>query len=360
MMGGSLAAAIYHSRYKYHNLIAICHNESEIAALKDSGYFSSITTDITAAQYADIIIICAPLSVYHHIFTYIDKNQFPDNIIISDIGSVKQYPLSAYHDSGLQEKYCFIPMHPIAGNEKSGFTGHDSKLFQDKIIWNCADLNIEHTINSNIKLRENYQQLLSIWRAVGGNIKSISATEHDRIYAALSHFPQKIAFALAKMVMAGIIANQDSLLAKHPEHSTIITRFFRLQKSPQSIWQGIFHYNQDNISAITAEFIKQIDYHLNNGNYHGNNSGNNDNKITAKNISQPSQLLFIYIISNIIADTADNFLSDTHYTKYIGSGFKDMISGKELFSQQTQSTLDYNTINALNSLQNLLRQDTTQ
>ena len=98
-------------------------------------------------QDADLVVICSNLASYEGIINLLNQN-VSKNTIITDIGSVKEYCENLFDD-----KYKFvdsyIPAHPIAGSEKSGFGVVVENLYQGKKAFNITRKNAKSKIVSS-------------------------------------------------------------------------------------------------------------------------------------------------------------------------------------------------------------------
>jgi hypothetical protein len=77
----------------------------------------------------------------------------------------------------------------------------------------------------------------------------MTSERHDAIYAAVSHLPQRIAFALAP------------LLSPTTEECARHHRFLRLENSNQQVWKDIFTYNAAALDPLLHTFhehLKQV------------------------------------------------------------------------------------------------------
>ena len=81
----------------------------------------------------------------------------------------------------------FVPAHPIAGGEKTGAEAAHADLFDDRkvIVTPLAETAPDASA-----------AVAAAWRACGAQVFELSPELHDRIYAAVSHLPHLLAFAL--------------------------------------------------------------------------------------------------------------------------------------------------------------------
>ncbi|MDU8023146.1 MAG: prephenate dehydrogenase/arogenate dehydrogenase family protein, partial [Neisseria sp.] len=134
---------------------------------------------------ADLVLIATPVSVLPDVCRDI-KPFLKDTACVSDVGSTKQSALDAFR-THLSERLpqCFAA-HPIAGSDQSGAKSARCGLFQNSRL-----IITLHGQEASDGLR----RLKSLWQAVGSQISTMSAEEHDNIFAAVSHLPHLTAFA---------------------------------------------------------------------------------------------------------------------------------------------------------------------
>lgn len=197
-------------------------------AIRSGIFFEVHINSFESISKCDLIIIASPLSSYEIIARVIQEYLAKDALVI-DVGSVKSCT------EGLLFRYFpanFIPCHPIAGRETSGFASSVGDLFKEKLVILtpfCGSS--EHFIGLAMKF----------WELVGARCQILDADLHDRIYAYVSHFPQVLMFAYKNVL--------DKYGIPIPE-----TAFFRLTKSNMGTWRDIIEYNKQNICDAYEDF----------------------------------------------------------------------------------------------------------
>ena len=135
---------------------------------------------------ADIILIATPVATLPTICQAIAPF-LRSHTIVSDVGSTKQSALAAFREHLSQHLAYCVAAHPIAGSDRHGALAAQFGLYQDKKLIICPheqqDENALHIMKQ-------------LWQAVGAEIYTMPAIEHDAIYAAVSHMPHVLAFSL--------------------------------------------------------------------------------------------------------------------------------------------------------------------
>jgi prephenate dehydrogenase len=81
----------------------------------------------------------------------------------------------------------FVPAHPIAGAEHSGAAAARADLFEGKrVVLAPLDENPDALV----------RRAEETWIACGARVFRMSAEEHDAVFAAVSHLPHLLAYAL--------------------------------------------------------------------------------------------------------------------------------------------------------------------
>jgi len=119
----------------------------------------------------------------------------PAHAIVTDVGSTKVSVIEAARAalgaaSGFSIRR-FVPGHPIAGRELPGVEHADAELFRGR-VYVCTP-----TEETNPEARATVEDL---WRRIGAQVVTMDAAEHDRVFAAVSHLPHLLAFALVARI----------------------------------------------------------------------------------------------------------------------------------------------------------------
>ena len=120
LIGGSLAKALKEKNLAK-NVFGFGRDHSRLEEAKKCNIIDNYSTDIEeAVNQADIIVIATPVGTFQNIFNEV-KPLIDDNVIISDVGSTKTNIVDIAKEVLGAKSQCFVPAHPIAGKEKSGF-----------------------------------------------------------------------------------------------------------------------------------------------------------------------------------------------------------------------------------------------
>jgi prephenate dehydrogenase len=189
---------------------------------------------------ADLVIIAIPVRQMPSLFTAIAP-QLALHTVVIDVGSTKADVIAAAR-AALGEK-CgqFVPCHPIAGREHHGPLAAEVALFQGKniVITPLAE-NADATL----------QIVRALWRQTGANVIEMTAAAHDAVFAAVSHLPHMLAFALVDELASR--PNAKTLF----EHAASGFRdFSRIASSSPEMWRDVALNNR-------AALLSELDAYL--------------------------------------------------------------------------------------------------
>ena len=131
------------------SIVACARSDETLNTVLELGLADEVTKDpAVAAQDADLVMICTPVSTYGAIAEAIAPSLKP-GAIVTDVGSVKASAIKAVMPH-LPEGTHFVPGHPIAGTENSGPESGFDSLFEGRWFLITPP---PGTLNPNITIR---------------------------------------------------------------------------------------------------------------------------------------------------------------------------------------------------------------
>lgn len=198
---------------------------------------------LLAVSGADIVLLAVPVSATEATFKAI-RHLITPTTLIMDVGSTKQDVVEAARRVLRDHVGCFVPAHPIAGKEVSGVEHADANLYNGKQVILTP---IERTFTLQL------QKALDVWTALGCDVVQMSPQAHDEAYAAVSHLPHLLAFALMNS-----IENQpygmDYLALAGPGFRD----FTRIAASDPKMWRDILLANKEELLAQSKVFQQTL------------------------------------------------------------------------------------------------------
>ncbi len=243
LIGGSFALALRRT----HPELRVLGIDRDEAALDDAlrrGVIDEITSLVAIAD-CDVIFIAVPVRQFPAVLAEISQYIKPATVI-TDAGSTKADVITAARAALGNKISQFVPGHPIAGREHAGVAAAMVALFEGKNV--VLTPLAENTAQSIERVR-------SLWRACDARVVEMSAETHDAVFAAVSHLPHLLAFALV-----------DELAAR-PNAKTLFSfaasgfrDFTRIASSSPEMWKDIALNNREallrELNAYEAHIVE--------------------------------------------------------------------------------------------------------
>jgi len=179
----------------------------------------------------DLVVLAMPTSQLSAVIS--EENQLNPQSTFMDVGSVKnEVVLQVQTISGLSKR--FLPTHPMAGREIGGASSARADLFQGRtwILTPSADLN-----------SASHQLVLELIEHLGATPIELSAPDHDRAVARISHLPQ-IASSLIAKQLTGTPPEWMELAGQGLRDTT------RIAGSDESLWKEIIYSNRSELQQL--------------------------------------------------------------------------------------------------------------
>ena len=241
LIGGSLAKAI-----KENNLAKVVfgfgRDLNRLEKAKKANVIDQFSINLKdAINDSDIVIIATPVGSFKEILSEI-KPFLTSKIVISDVGSTKTNIASIVSQTLGDYSNCFIPAHPIAGKEKSGFEASESNLFNNrKVIITPLETSNPDSINI----------IQEMWEGAGADVDFMSPESHDELLGMTSHLPHMLAFSLV-----------NYLISKNPSASIYAAGgfkdFSRIASGDAIMWRDICIQNKDQIISHIKGYQKTL------------------------------------------------------------------------------------------------------
>ena len=182
LIGGSFALALKAAKLCGH-VVGIGRSAANLQLAKERCIIDSIAAQ---APDADLVLVATPVAQFPAVLAALAP-QLKPSAIVMDAGSTKRDVVAAARAALGAKISQFVPAHPIAGAERSGAAAASADLFRGKRVVLAP-------------LPENAAASLAAveaaWTACGARVTRMSAEEHDAVFAAVSHLPHLLAYAL--------------------------------------------------------------------------------------------------------------------------------------------------------------------
>lgn len=201
---------------------------------KAKKYSHNVSKSLQSLNKCDLVFVCTPM---HETLQILDKLDeiLSNKTVVSDVSSLKSFV------SNKKRNYKFIPSHPMAGTELSGFDNSFESLFLDA-KWVITSDN--DTDKKDLKI------LTDIIEALGAKTIFTTPEEHDEAVALISHMPMLVAQAIFKT------AKKNELALKLASNG--FRDMTRLAMSNEEMANDMITMNSNNIQKALLELYASI------------------------------------------------------------------------------------------------------
>ena len=244
LIGGSFAAGL-RAAGKVSEVVGCDTDPRALTIAQARGIATEVGHEVAAAvRNADLVVIATPVGMTRTVLATMAR-ELAGHAIVTDVGSTK---CSVIEDArvALGARFArFVPAHPIAGSEKAGVENADAELFRGRLAV------LTPTVESDDRA---VALVESLWQAVGARTERMTAETHDRVFAAVSHLPHLLAFALMEM----IAADADSRL-KLDHAGAGFRDFTRIAASSPQMWRDICLANRIPLAEELRRYRAQLE-----------------------------------------------------------------------------------------------------
>jgi prephenate dehydrogenase len=193
---------------------------------------------------ADLVLLAMPVGQMAEIMAHIAPH-LSQRAIVTDGGSTKQNVIT-YARRFLGGHFPrFVPAHPIAGTENSGAAAAFAELYRGR---NVIITPQPETMARALRL------VRTAWQQCGARIVRLEAQEHDAIFAAVSHLPHVLVFALV------------NALARRPDAKKLfgfsaggLRDTVRIAGSSPEMWRDVCVANREELLAVLDDYEDELE-----------------------------------------------------------------------------------------------------
>jgi prephenate dehydrogenase len=243
LMGGSFALALKKAGL-VKRVVGYSKSPSTTERARQMGVIDvEAPSALMAVSGADIVLLAVPVSATEASFKAI-KHLITPNMLIMDVGSTKRDVVDASRRVLKEHAGVFVAAHPITGKEVSGVEHADRDLYFGKQVILTPT---ERTQVVQLK------KAVDLWTALGCQVLQMSPEAHDAAYAAVSHLPHLIAFALMNAI-TDQPNGKDYLSLAGPGFRD----FTRIAASDAHMWRDVLMANRQELLAQSKLFQKAM------------------------------------------------------------------------------------------------------
>jgi len=242
LIGGSAALALRKAG-AVRRIVGVGRNAEALNDALRLGVIDAAATPADAVKGADLILLAIPVGQMSGVMSAIAPH-LEAYTVITDAGSTKCDVVAAARAHLGAHLPRFVPAHPIAGAEQSGVTAARAELFTGK---NAILTPLPETDPQAL------EKVRQFWQACGAKVSSMTPELHEQIFAAVSHLPHVLAYALVDEI------------ARRPNTEQLFgfaaggfRDFSRIAASSPEMWRDICLANRDAILAELDAYQTQL------------------------------------------------------------------------------------------------------
>lgn len=224
LIGGSFALALRRAG-AVGQIVGVGRSAGPLARARELGIIDVAGASVAAAVAdAELVLIAAPVAqtgtILRQIVPYLGVQT-----VVTDAGSTKSDVVAAARCALGARIAQFVPGHPIAGRELNGPEAALADLYVGKkaVLTPLPE-------NSPASI----ERVAAAWRQCGALVHRLTPEQHDQVFAAVSHLPHLLAYALVDE------------LAQRPQADTLFQYaasgfrdFTRIAGSSPEMWRDI-------------------------------------------------------------------------------------------------------------------------
>lgn len=243
LIGGSFAMAARKAGLA-RRIVGLGRSRANLDLALQRGILDEAASDPAAAvSGADLVLLAMPVGQMGSMMASIAPHLAPE-ALVTDAGSTKQDVVELARLHLTRHLSHFVPAHPIAGSEQTGAAAAQADLYRNKtvVLTPLAETDARAV-----------QRVAAIWQACGARTTEMTPQQHDAVFAAVSHLPHLLSFALVDM-----IASQPNREQLFQFAASGFRDFTRIAGSSPEMWRDICLANRDEILSQLRLYQNEI------------------------------------------------------------------------------------------------------
>jgi prephenate dehydrogenase len=243
LIGGSFALALKKAGMAG-QIVGVGRSAASVERARQLGIVDAVAASVAdAVRDADIVLLAAPVAQTEAVLASIEPH-LGAGTVVTDAGSTKSDVVVSARRALGEKIFQFVPGHPIAGRESNGPEAAIADLYAGKKV-------VLAPLPENPD--EHVERVAQAWRQCGAIIHKLTPQEHDRIFAAVSHLPHLLAYALVDDIAGKPHADQLFQYA-----ASGFRDFTRIAGSSPEMWRDISLANQTALLEELDAYMKQL------------------------------------------------------------------------------------------------------
>jgi prephenate dehydrogenase len=243
LIGGSFARALKHAG-AVKTVVGMGRSPAALARALELGIIDVIGLELAEAMRdADLVLIAAPVAQTESILAALLPH-LGAGTVVTDAGSTKGDVVAAARRALGARIAQFVPGHPIAGREANGPDAaiHDLYVGKKAVLTPLAE-----------NAPADVERVAQAWSACGAIVHRLAPNLHDEVFAAVSHLPHLLAFALVNDIAR---KPQAELLFQYAASG--FRDFTRIAGSSPEMWRDISLANRGALLGELDAYLSQL------------------------------------------------------------------------------------------------------
>lgn len=237
LLGGSLAKSI-RQRVPGLEIRVWARREEAVAEVRHELADIVASTNVAEIiQGVSLAVLCMPIQHMPAIARQIATCDLADDLIVTDVGSVKGGVVEELEAILAPTKAAFLGSHPMAGSQSTGLAHARADLFHQAA---CILTPTAHT------RPEHVSRLHAFWLKLGCRIQEMTPAQHDRCVARISHLPH----TMAVLTTLAALSRDSTVLDSSAGGFRDTTR---VAGGDPDMWAGILVQNRAEVIAALQD-----------------------------------------------------------------------------------------------------------
>ncbi|HEX5364487.1 MAG TPA: prephenate dehydrogenase/arogenate dehydrogenase family protein [Gallionella sp.] len=244
LIGGSFSLALRRAG-AVAEVVGFGRSQATLEQARQLGILDRIGQDVAVeVRDADLVLLATPVGQMAELMARIAPH-LGAHTLVTDGGSTKSDVVAAARANLGDRIAQFVPAHPIAGAEQSGAAAARAELYQGKkVVLTPLPENSPASV-ARVRLA---------WEACGAVVGELTPQQHDEVFAAVSHLPHLLSFALVHDLAQR--ENRDLLLSFA---ASGFRDFTRIAASSPEMWRDICLANRAALLGELGRYMAELE-----------------------------------------------------------------------------------------------------
>ncbi|MDD4927859.1 MAG: prephenate dehydrogenase/arogenate dehydrogenase family protein [Gallionella sp.] len=242
LIGGSFALALREAE-AVGEVVGFGRSAATLAQARQLGIIDRIGDDLAELCDADLVLLATPVGQMSELMARIAPH-LGEHTLVTDGGSTKGDVVAAVYENMGDKAAQFVPAHPIAGAENSGAAAARADLYAGKKV--VLTPLPENPADAVMRVRR-------AWELCGAQVTELTPLQHDEVFAAVSHLPHLLSFALVHDLAQR--SNCELLLSFA---ASGFRDFTRIAASSPEMWRDICMANKDALLNELGSYRQEL------------------------------------------------------------------------------------------------------